>query len=112
MVDHAPVPLGPDALASARPYGSSGSLISVYLDRVQRLLNRRPGLSNVLLAYIFAHELAHLMLGCDYHSDSGILKAQWSNADFAAMRARRLGFADDDSDRIRRGLAIGRAAGK
>jgi hypothetical protein len=105
MVEHAPILLGRGALASARPYGSSGSLISVYADRVQQLLDRLPSLSNGLLAYIFAHELAHVMLGYNYHSASGILKAQWSSADYAAMRARRLDFTEDDWDRIRNGLA-------
>jgi hypothetical protein len=104
MVDRAPVLLVRGALASARPYGSSGSLISVYSDRVHQLLDRLPSLSNGALAYIFAHELAHVMLGYDYHSNSGILKAQWSSVDYAAMRARRLDFTEDDWDRIRNGL--------
>ena len=87
MVDRAPASLAPGALAAARPYGSAGSSIGVYDDRVQQLLNDRPGLSSVLLAYIFAHELAHVMTGYADHSDSGIMKAQWSKVDHAAMPA-------------------------
>jgi hypothetical protein len=104
MVKHAPASATPHALASAQPYGSSGALISVYEDRVERLLNNLPSLSHELLAYVFVHELAHVIQGNDYHSDSGIMKAQWSNEDYAAMRARRLGFANFDSDRIRGAL--------
>jgi hypothetical protein len=106
MVERAPLSQARRALASARPYGSSGSLISVYEDRVQPLLNDFPSLSRVLLGYIFAHELAHMMQQTNDHSDSGILKAQWSNADYFAMRDHQLGFTDLDSDRIRDGLAV------
>jgi hypothetical protein len=106
MVSHAPASVTPGALASALPYSSSGSLISVYQDRVQQLLNRLPGLSRVLLAYVFVHEMAHVMQGNNYHSDSGILRAQWSNADYATMRRDRLKLTDGDSDRIRNGLAV------
>lgn len=105
LVDHAPVSATPGAFASARPYGSSGSLISVYQDRVHALITNHPSLSDALLAYIFAHELAHVMIGSDHHSDTGVLRAEWSNADFAGMETGRLGFTDDDSDFIRQGMA-------
>lgn len=59
MVEYAPVSVSPHVLASARPF-ASGSFISVYEDRVKRLLNGFPGLSEVLLAYVFVHELAHV----------------------------------------------------
>ena len=101
MAAQAPASLTPLALATARPYGTSGTLIDIYADRVRPALNE---VSDVLLAYIFAHELAHVMVGSDYHSDSGILKAQWSYADHVAMRMRRLRFTAGDSERIREGL--------
>jgi hypothetical protein len=110
FVEHAPISATPGALASARPYGSAGSLISVYGDRVHALTARIPSLSDALLAYIFAHELAHVMMGSDYHSGAGVLKAQWSYADYAAMVTRRLSFTDGDSDRIRNGMAVSLAA--
>jgi hypothetical protein len=110
LMDRAPVSLTSHALASARPYSSSGSLISVYEDRGQQLLNSLASLSRVLLAYVFAHELAHVMEGADHDSDSGVMKANWSNADHAAMLVERLGFTDSDSDRIRSGLAVMRTS--
>lgn len=110
LVERAPHSVAPRALASARPFGSSGSLITVYEDRVQSLVTHFPSLSHVLLGYIFAHELAHMMQGIDDHSDSGILKAHWSNADFSAMHHREWAFSDCDVDRIRDGLAVGLSA--
>jgi len=110
LVELAPVSATAGGLASARPYGSSGSLISVYGDRVHALTTDLPSLLDALLAYIFAHELAHVMARSDYHSDTGVLKAQWSHADYAAMVKGRLGFTDLDSDRIHKGMALSLAA--
>jgi hypothetical protein len=89
------------ALAGAQPYASTGTLIQVYEDRVKSIVSRQPSLSRELLGYVFAHELGHVLMGTNYHSDSGVMKAQWSNDDYAAMRMRRLRFNDSDSDRIR-----------
>src|SRR5262249_31389896 len=61
MVERVPDTLAPGVLASARPFDSAGSVIRVYADRVRHRLDEVSGLSNVLLGYIFAHELAHVM---------------------------------------------------
>jgi hypothetical protein len=101
MLKQAPPSATSLALAGAQPYTSSGTLISIYEDRVQRLLATLPSVSQVLLAYVLAHELGHVLMGSDYHADAGIMKAQWSAADYAAMRGRALRFTESDSDRIR-----------
>jgi predicted aspartyl protease len=41
----------------------------------------------------------------DRHSDSGILKAHWTGADYTAMRFHRLAFAEEDVRLIRRAAA-------
>lgn len=110
LLEHAPVSASPGGLASARPYGSYGTLISVYADRIHALTTSLPSLSDALLAYIFAHEMAHVLMASDYHSDVGVLKAQWSYADYAQMVTRRLGFTNGDSDRIRNGMTVNLAA--
>ncbi len=106
MSERAPASASANALAAALPYGSSGSLISIYEDRLQRLLDGLPSLSRTLLAYVFAHELAHVILGNNYHSKSGILKGAWSHADFAAMRSLQLRFTEGDSAMIRDAAAV------
>jgi hypothetical protein len=87
------------------PRFGSGTTISVYQDRVARLLHRLPSLNNVLLGYIFAHELSHVLQGTDYHSEAGIMGANWSHADNMAMLSYRLGFTESDADRIHEGIA-------
>lgn len=106
VVQFAPASAPPDALAST---ALATGAITLYEDRVRERLRRAPGAAaRVASAYVLAHELAHAMQGIARHSDGGILKAQWSNDDFAAMIFRRLKFTDHDVELIRGGLdAIG-----
>jgi hypothetical protein len=46
------------------------------------------------------------MQGVARHSESGILKAQWSSSDFEEMVFHRLAFTNFDVELIRQGLAI------
>jgi hypothetical protein len=105
-LEHAPESATPGALASARIVGSSGTEITVYQDRVQRFLDSHRNLAGVGLGYVLAHELAHVMQGVGRHSESGILKAQWSNEDYHEMIFHKLAFTNFDVDLIHTGLAV------
>lgn len=102
--EHAPESATPGALASARIVGASGTEITVYKDRVQRFLDNNGNLAGVGIGYVLAHELAHVMQGVPRHSESGILKAHWSNNDYQQMIFHKLVFTDFDVDLIHRGL--------
>jgi hypothetical protein len=106
IVGHAPKSASSNAVASAQLLGSSGAEITVYEDRVRRLLAENRGLAGVATGYVLAHELAHVMQGVAHHSESGILKAQWSSDDWNAMMGHKLAFADSDVELIHRGLAL------
>jgi hypothetical protein len=108
-LEHAPESATADALASARIVGSSGTEITVYKDRLQRFLDNHrslAGVAGVGAGYVLAHELAHVMQGVARHSESGVLKAHWSNYDFQEMIFRRLVFTNFDVELIHRGLAL------
>jgi hypothetical protein len=97
------------ALASARIVASSGTEITVYKDRLQRFLDQHSNLAGGMGAgagYVLAHELAHVMQGVSRHSESGILKGQWSNTDFDEMIFHKLVFTNFDVELIHRGLAV------
>jgi hypothetical protein len=103
VVEHAPPSASPEAMASTR---LAGGAITVFADRVrQRLSRAHPGAAKVALAYVFAHELAHAMQGVGRHSESGILKAHWTNDDFTAMLFNRLAFTEFDLNLIRQRLS-------
>jgi hypothetical protein len=100
VIPKAPTAASRDALAAAQAFGSA---VTLYLDRIELFLRRTPGDRCILFAYILAHELGHVIEGFDRHSDSGILKERWTDADFSAMRLFHLQFAEEDVDLIRRG---------
>jgi hypothetical protein len=105
-VEHAPGSATSEALASARLSSSSGAEITVYMDRVRRLIAKHPDLAGAAAGYVLAHELAHAMQGAARHSASGILKVQWSLGDYKDMMFHKLAFTDSDVELIHKGLAL------
>jgi hypothetical protein len=56
--------------------GQFGSFAGVFYDRVERLSSR--GFNEpMILGHAMAHEIGHLLLGVEGHSDDGIMKAEW-----------------------------------
>jgi hypothetical protein len=102
--DKPPEWAGPQVLAAAFPYSSSVTTITLYEDRLVQYLREHKDMEEIVLAYVLAHELAHVMQGIDRHSASGILKAEWSHQDWELMRNGRLTFTPEDVELIREGL--------
>jgi hypothetical protein len=98
--DDAPASLLPGALAYAKPF--EGTHIVVFYDRVKN----RPGSASCLLGHVIAHEVAHILQGLVRHSESGIMKAQWSGADYKQMTWKPLQFTDEDVMLIYSGLKL------
>jgi len=79
--------------------GSAGTEIAVY--RTAFNASRQPWQPRgVGIGYVLAHELAHVMQGVGRHSESGILKAQWSSDDFEEMIFHKLAFTNFDVELI------------
>jgi hypothetical protein len=91
----------PEALAFALPY--EGVHITVFFDRIHKRI--APDLVATLLAHVLVHEITHSLQGIDRHSETGIMKAHWTSADYVQMRAKPLPFTDFDVELIRQGLA-------
>jgi hypothetical protein len=106
LVAHTPVDLLPGATAYALPF--EGVHIRVFYDRVERVV---PGFAAVMLAHVMVHEIAHILEGIDRHSDSGVMKALWTNQDHIQMQVEALSFAPEDVKLIRLGLASRLAGG-
>jgi hypothetical protein len=95
-----PIDFRPRALAQSFPY--EGTRAEVFYDRVrQRVI---PSLVPVLLGYVLAHEIGHLLEGTDGHSNSGIMKACWDLSDYDQMARELLTFTDLDIRLIYAGL--------
>jgi hypothetical protein len=93
----------PGALAYALPF--DGTHIVVFYDRVKNdRVKNRPGYAQSVLGHVIAHEITHILQGAVWHSETGIMKPQWSRADFMAMIGKPLHFTEEDVERMQRGL--------
>ena len=93
-----PPSLFPGALAYALPY--EGTHIVVFDDRV----TKKRGNVSILLGHVIAHEVTHILQGVARHSESGVMKANWTGADYQQMTREPLQFTDDDVMLIHSGL--------
>lgn len=94
----------PAALATTR---LSACAITIFADRIlHRSESAHPSVRNKMLAYVMAHELAHAIQGISRHSNQGILKAAWTNADFADMLFDEFKFSYFDAALIRQRAAL------
>jgi hypothetical protein len=87
----------PRALAYAEPY--EGVHIVVFWDRVEHGIAPPH-----LLAHVMVHEITHIIEGVCRHSESGIMKARWTDEDNKAMMIRPLTFTEEDVILIQNGL--------
>jgi hypothetical protein len=110
LVEGVPEERLPAALAVSYPYADCSKGVTVYLDRIRSVA---PDVTreSAMLAYVLVHEITHVIQGVSRHSQTGVMKARWSEQDRAAIFERRLGFEDQDLQLIRRGLATRRCGG-
>ena len=93
------------ALAVAMPYADSGARIVIFYDRVDPLVRGHGAPQATVLGYVLAHEIAHVLQGIARHSETGIMRARWTNNDFKQMGAKVLLFTPEDVQLIRQRLA-------
>ena len=61
----------------------------------------------MLLGHVLAHEIAHLLLGTNSHSDTGIMRAHWSEQDLANASRYALLFTEAQAKTMRAKAAEG-----
>jgi hypothetical protein len=104
IVPHAPASFSDVALAMAMPYAESGVRIVVFYDRVDPLLRGHNAPAATILGYVLAHEIAHVLQGSARHSETGIMRARWTDNDFKQMGIRVLMFTAEDVQLMRHRL--------
>jgi hypothetical protein len=92
----------PGVLAYAFPY--EGTRIVVFYDRVEHEVERSR--VPALMAHVIAHEITHLLEGTSRHSQTGLMKAHWTNDDYLQMVWKPLPFTPADVILIHRGLEM------
>jgi hypothetical protein len=104
IVRHAPASFSDVALAMALPDANSGVRIVIFYDRVTPLLRGHHAPQATVLGHVMAHEIAHVLQGVARHSETGIMRARWTQNEFSQMGIGVLTFAAQDVELIRRRL--------
>jgi hypothetical protein len=84
----------------------SGSLATIFAERVESLARAADVDPGVLLGRTIAHELAHLLIGTTEHSSRGLLRAHWSACELERDLQQDWVLSQDEGTRMRRGLAV------
>ena len=100
-----PAPSGADRTLGEAFLSEDGDAYigEVYYQPVQALAEAHNAEATVLLGYVSAHELCHLLLG-GKHSQQGVMRAAWDSSDLARMNRGGLKFSPSESARMRRVL--------
>jgi hypothetical protein len=94
-------PFSPDVMGEAFVVKrGEGYMADAYLDAIQDLAERHGGDAGVLLGFVMAHELGHLLLGPG-HAPAGVMRAAWGGKELKAMRQRWLKFDKEGAARVR-----------
>jgi hypothetical protein len=96
LAERTPADYLPGALAAARVF--EGVHITVFWDRIESRSRWAP--TSVVLAHVLVHEITHILQGVERHSESGIMKAQWTIDDYRAMASKPLSFTPLDVELI------------
>jgi hypothetical protein len=54
-----------------------------------------------MLGHVMTHELGHLLLGSNRHSDAGVMRPRWSDRDLFRAQMGALQFTSAQADRMR-----------
>ena len=93
-----------DVMGKAFVKDHGGYLADAYFKEVQTTAQLYNGDAGVLLGFVMAHELGHLILGAG-HTQDGVMQAAWGQKQMYALRQRWLKFSESSAERIR--LALG-----
>ena len=89
----------------------TGTLATVFADRVHLLASQVDTLPGVLLGRAMAHEIGHLLLGTTEHSRDGLMRPHWAVRSGTLNQGKQWQFSVADAVAIRSGVAVRTAEG-
>jgi len=88
------------------PVTGKGVLATVFVDRIEALAAAANADLPPLVARVTAHEIGHLLLGSQSHTDTGLMRETWTVKDVASNRYEDWMFSRGDINRLRRALRL------
>jgi hypothetical protein len=106
MANRGVIPGSIIGFAAAEP-GVGGRIAYVIYDRV-RDIARGTGVDDMrMMGIVMAHEIGHLLLTHQAHSDDGLMRGRWQESEFRSPRPSDLHFSELQAGEIRRTLREG-----
>ena len=84
-----------NAMGYSYPYASERTPIHVLISRIAQGVDERQ--RGMILGYVMAHEIGHMLKKLDRHSKTRIMKPVWTMADYLAIYGRSLRFDNEES---------------
>lgn len=111
--DKPPTMVGPaslDVMGKAHVEGhSGGTMADVYIPAIRATAEEHAADPSVLLGFVMAHELGHLLLGPG-HTPGGVMQAVWGQKEIAAAGQRWLRFSKESAKQIQLVVEVRAAA--
>jgi hypothetical protein len=85
----------------------SGVYGDIFFDNAQRMSEAAHVSVGDVLGHVIAHELGHLLLGRDAHSEIGIMRPHWAKEELKSLAMGRLLFTNEQGRRISQKLRYG-----
>src|SRR5918999_2066489 len=82
-----------------------GWLATLFSDRIDAGAARIGVDAGALMGLVMAHEVGHLLLGIDYHSENGVMRADWPDA-LLNRSGEQLRFSKLEADRMRQAASV------
>lgn len=86
--------------------GRTGSLATIYVDRVAALAAAAAMPAADVLGRAIAHEVGHLLLGTAEHSRAGVMRAVWSPSMLRRHRPGDWEFTEHDAQALRHAIQL------
>lgn len=96
----------PGALGYALPCARFGVTVTVFVDRCEEVMYHTLASLPKILAHAMAHEIGHVLLASNEHSDSGIMRGLWTRADWRTVAASHMTFLSEQAERMRNRFSI------
>jgi hypothetical protein len=77
----------------------------LYYDRIQLGSTAANIPVHVMMSLALVHEVGHLLLDSDEHAASGVMRAEWGQAELAAVQRGQMRFTADQCRRMKANLA-------
>jgi len=78
-----------------------GCYADLFYEPIQQLEEETHVSPSIILGHAMAHELGHLLLGTNSHSESGLMRAHWTREDLTNASKGKLRFSKEQCLKIR-----------